>query len=142
MKTQRKIKAFTLIEALVALLIVGIALPTIISQVNNQVRLMSSKRDQGVAYWVAENQLARLSLNYRLNQQFFRGREEGATEMNERTWYWSLEVEETPAAGVYRQTVRVRLDEGDESKVLVTLVAFAAEFNEIAPLEDEDDDES
>lgn len=55
-------RGFTLLEAMIALMIVAMALPALITLVLTQLDGSASIRDKTYAYWVAENQLTRVRL--------------------------------------------------------------------------------
>lgn len=57
-----KQRGFTLLEAMIALMIVAMALPALITLVLTQLDGSASIRDKTYAYWVAENQLTRVRL--------------------------------------------------------------------------------
>lgn len=63
MKPSRDQQGFTLIEVLVALVIITIAFMGVIVALGNGIRFTSKIRDGMAAYWIAENQTTGLQLN-------------------------------------------------------------------------------
>jgi general secretion pathway protein I len=107
---------FTLIEAMVALMIVALALPALLSLVVSQMEAAGSIRETSYAYWVAENQLNR----YKLLQQLKRKKtlpdyklpekEEGKDKMLNLEWRWqftSKEMDTMDVKGFIRIEVAV-----------------------------------
>lgn len=124
-KTFRHTKGFTLLEVMVALLIVGVALPALLSQVVTQVDGTNYIHEQTIANWVAQNQIAIQKAEYRLTEKMLQGQATGQTEMAGRTWYWQVESQRLEAVeSVWQQTVSV----GPEpDNYIVSVVAFLNE---------------
>src|SRR5690606_18185382 len=53
---------FTLLEAMIALMIVAMALPALVTLVMTQLDGSAAIRDKTYAFWIAENQLTRIRL--------------------------------------------------------------------------------
>ncbi|MEX1031855.1 MAG: type II secretion system minor pseudopilin GspI [Cellvibrionaceae bacterium] len=121
---------FTLVEVMVALLVVGIALPALLSQLVSQADATADLRDRSHAQWVAQNQLEILRLEYHLNGKLLRGEANGNTEMVHRTWHWQVLSEETDMPGMWRQTVNVGTE---PEEVIVSMVGFIKEQEAQAP---------
>lgn len=68
-KLKQTATGFTLIEVMVALMIVAVALPALLSLVITQMDSAGSIRESSYAWWVAENQLNRYKLLQRMKQQ-------------------------------------------------------------------------
>jgi len=102
LKTQR---AFTLVEVLVALIIValgmGAALKALTSAADNTARL----REKTFAAWVAFNQLATERLGTGLATT---ATKEGEVEFADSRWHWQQTIEDMQVPGLKRITVRVR----------------------------------
>lgn len=123
-------RGFTLVEVMVALLVVGIALPALLSQMSTQADGTAGLRDRTYAQWVAQNQLERYRLDYRLNEQMLQGQASGEVEMLDRTWHWQVVSEETAFPGMWRQTASVGTEPDDE---LVSIVGFIKQHLEQSP---------
>ena len=122
--TSRSQRGFTLIEVMVALLIVAVALPALLSQVISQVDGTGYLREKSFANWVAQNQIAIQKAEYQLSGKMLQGQATGQTEMAERTWYWQIESEKTEVDGMWRQTVSVG---PEQDNFIVSVVSFINE---------------
>lgn len=98
-------RGFTLVEVLVALIVVGVALPALLSQVMTQVDGTAALRDKTVAHWVAQNQWTRIQLQHRLSGKLQSGSATGEAEMLEQSWQWRVETADTEL--VRRLTISV-----------------------------------
>jgi general secretion pathway protein I len=96
----QKSTGFTLIEVMVALMIVAVALPALLSLVVTQMDSAGSIRETSYAYWVAENQLNRYKLLQRLKQQKvlpdyqLPENEKGKDKMLNLEWRWEFTSKE------------------------------------------------
>jgi general secretion pathway protein I len=111
-------RGFTLLEAMIALLIVAMALPALLSLVMAQLDGSASIRDKTYAYWVAENELTRIRLmqQQKLQQKLpsfqLPERDVGVTELAGLRWQWQLqtfEMDSLPVKGFKRIEIEVRL---------------------------------
>lgn len=110
---------FTLLETMIALMIVAVALPALVTLVMTQLDGSAAIRDKTYAYWVAENQLTRFRLlqqqkmlqaipDYTLPTQ-----ESGEVEMAGLSWHWQMrtvEMDSLPVKGFKRIEIAVRLN--------------------------------
>jgi general secretion pathway protein I len=101
-------RGFTLIEVMVALMVVGVALPAMLLLIMAQLDGAASIREKTFAYWIAENELTRI----RLRQQYFpdenlSDNETGQVEMLGQRWRWQLEIEATEVENFYRLDMSV-----------------------------------
>lgn len=117
-------KGFTLVEVMVALVIVAIALPALLISVYRQVDGTAYLRDKLVANWVAANKMAEIRLISSLNSKTLEGKNSGSEEMADREWFWWAKGEKTTVDNFYRMTVTVGSDADNESNTLITLVGF------------------
>lgn len=109
---------FTLLEAMIALMIVAMALPALVSLVMTQLDGSAAIRDKTYAYWVAENQLNRIRL---LQQQKAQKRlvdykvpekDSGVVDMAGLRWQWqqkTIAMDTLPVPGFKRIEIAVRL---------------------------------
>lgn len=98
---------FTLIEVMVALMIVGIALPALMFQIGTQLDNTGVINNRTRAAWVAQDQLALLQLRQAAGESLSAGEWRGEVENAGRRWYWLRVAEPTPAPGLLRHSIRV-----------------------------------
>jgi general secretion pathway protein I len=111
---------FTLIEVMVALLIVAVALPALMFQLGTQLDSAGDLEARTVAGWVAQEELALRQLQASLGQVGGAGYTQGESEMANRNWLWQLTLEQTPVPGLVRHTI----DVASASEPSVTLSSF------------------
>ena len=126
MKSEQRQSGFTLVEVMVALIIVAFLLPALLMGFNQQADGIAYLRDKSVAQWVASNKLTEARIEVRRTGSLFQGKRSGSSEMLERDWYWWLESETTDVEDFYRIEVRVAASEADEDNPLFTLMGFVA----------------
>lgn len=100
-------RGFTLIEVMVALLIIGIALPALMFQLGTQLDGTQMINNRTQAAWVAQDQLALLQLRQAAGETLSAGEWQGEVTNAGRQWYWQRRAESTPAPGLLRHTIRV-----------------------------------
>ena len=123
-KAYSKNVGFTLIEVLVALLIVATALGTAAKVTISAASNGSALADRTAAQWVGLNQLATL----KLRRQFPINAESGKEEMMMRTWIWEQKAEATPDDYVLKITIDVRLEDADEDDLSASVTGFIAKL--------------
>ena len=96
---------FTLVEVLVALVIVTVAMAAVLGALSSSGGTVIYMRDKTFAQWVALNQLANLRL---AGGQPPLGTKTGDTDYAGRSWHWRQDIATTPIAGVERIDVKVR----------------------------------
>ena len=131
MRTARvplRIGGFTLLEVLVALLLLSLALVALMRLSALDLRASAQLRDSTFAQWVAANVLAETRLRNELPPV---GRSNGEARMAEQRWHWELAVTQTEAASVRRLDVTVRAA-GEEGRVATTDDGVAAQLTGFA----------
>jgi len=101
---------FSLIEVMVALIIVSVALPALLVQVMGMMDATAAIRDKTVALWVAENKYQELQLGRRLHGQLLSGASRGNTQMADRHWSWRVTSNTTGVQGLRRLIIEVSVD--------------------------------
>lgn len=120
-----KSKGFTLIEVVVALVIVAVALPALLTLVSRQSDNTFRLRERTLAEWVAHDQLQTYRINHQLTGRVLDGRQTGATEFAGISWYWVAEAEDTAVEDMIRINIAVAADENDlRDYPTATLSAF------------------
>ena len=104
MSTRRR-AGFTLIEVLVALVVVALGMGAVLSALTNAADTTIRLREKTFATWVGMNQLAET----RLRQVFpARGKTEGEVDFANARWHWRQQVEDIQIPGIKRITIDVR----------------------------------
>lgn len=115
---------FTLIEVLIALLIVATALGTAAKVTIGAAINGSGLADRTAAQWVGLNQLATL----KLRRQFPVKAESGKAEMMTRTWIWRQRAEATLDDYVLKVTIDIRLEDAGDDELSASITGFVAKL--------------
>lgn len=117
-------RAFTLLEVLVALAVLGLALGALVRAGGEQARSLDHLRTRSFAEWVAADQLARA----RLAESWPRtGTQRGVTRMGRHQWHWLQTVSTTEDEDIRRVEVSVRR-EPDADTPVTTLAGFVGRY--------------
>jgi general secretion pathway protein I len=114
-------RGFTLIEVLVALVIVAVSMTGAILVVTQRARDGTYLRDKTLAHWIAMNLLTERRLQTAAPRL---GKSSDGLEFGGRQWRWTIEVSETAVDSMRRLDVRVRTAEAPEESALATLSGF------------------
>lgn len=121
----RSERGFTLVEVMVALLIVAMALPAMLMRIGSMANSAAHARDVAIAHWVVENQLQEIYLTQKLERIVPQGIQADDVQMAGETWDWQSETEATDVPGLLRLRVRTSM-QGREG-VLAELSGFILE---------------
>lgn len=108
-------RGFTLMEILVALLIVSVALGATIKAATEQTASLGYLRDKTVAHWVAMNRIVELQTPRQGGSTL---RKNGSEQQMGREWYWRVKLTDTQVRDIQRLDVEVRLEPTDENPVV------------------------
>ncbi len=114
-------RGFTLVEVLVALVIVTVGMSAVLATLTSAADTTAYLRDKSFAEWVAMNRIAELRLQA---QRPATGKSSGDMELAGRKWRWEQEVTKLEIPGVQRLDVRVReadAPQGDKAAWVVTV---------------------
>ncbi len=114
---------FTLLEVMVALLIVAVALGGAVKVIGNAAANSSRMNNKTFANWVALNQIAELRIS---NAWPKLGEIKGDSEMSDRKWAWKQESIKTDDDNIRRIEVSVWSESDKKSSPFVTVVGFLA----------------
>lgn len=117
MRCHRVTRGFTLIEVMVALAVLAVGLTALVQAGAQRADNVGYLRDRTLATWVASDRLAEMRLE---GEWPSAGVQEGEVEMNQRTWYWEADVQETEEERVRRVDMAVRLREDAEPVARLT----------------------
>ena len=97
-------RGFTLLEVLVALLLVALALAALVRTAGNEARALAMLEEATFAQWVAANVVAEQRIQPGLPAS---GRSNGEVAMGGRRWRWHLDVQPTELPELRRLEVQV-----------------------------------
>src|SRR5688572_28247192 len=98
-------RGFTLIEVVVALVVVSLGMLGVISAVSQTASNSSYLRDKTVAHWVAMNRLTEVRLQKAAPSV---DKTSDEVEMAGRRWKWTMNVTQTPVETIRRIDISVR----------------------------------
>jgi general secretion pathway protein I len=117
-KTISRQSGFSLIEVIVALVVLTLSLSALIDSASSAASNTSHLQNKAFAHWVALNQMA----EFRLQKQWPEiGTQEGKAELAEQQWEWLSTTQKTPEKTMRRIDIRVR-KAGDPKDSSVTLL--------------------
>lgn len=122
LKTPKTIRGFTLLEVLVALLILAIAMTAIIRTTIEDTHVATYLQDKTAAHMVAKQALEEYLITYNPHTD---GKAEGKLTMLNQTWYWQLQTEASKIPHVKMLTIQVK--KVFEPNILAELTTFIGE---------------
>lgn len=116
-----RVGGFTLLEVLVALLLLGLAMVALVRSVGQEAGALQQQREATLAQWVAANRMAELRLRRDLPRS---GQAQGRSRMGGRDWRWQLDARASDTPGLLQLELRVYADAGDPGMPAATLLGF------------------
>lgn len=104
MSRARTTSGFTLVEVLVALVVVALGLTALLVAVNSTARTSGYLRDKTLAQWIALNRLSEVRLNV---TKFGQNTDTGELDFGSRRWHYDTRYFDTSIASMKRVVVRV-----------------------------------
>jgi len=120
-KYKNKQKGFTLLEVMVALLVVAVSLGGAVKVIGNAASNATRMNNKAFANWVALNQIAKLRIG---NEWPKFGEQKGDSEMAGRKWAWSQKSIKTDDDNIRRIEMSVWSEDDKKSAPFVTVVGF------------------
>ncbi len=118
---KEKQKGFTLLEVMVALLVIAVSLGGAVKVIGNAANNASRMNNKAFANWVALNQIAKL----RIAKEWPKfGEQKGDSEMAGRKWIWSQKSIKTDDDNIRRIEMSVWSEDDQKSSPFVTVVGF------------------
>jgi general secretion pathway protein I len=118
----QRARGFTLIEVLVALMIVAVGLTALMVAVNGTARTSGFLRDKTLAQWIALNRLTEVRLNV---VKFGQNTDTGEVDFGNRKWHYDTRYFATSIASMKRVVVRVYLgDAKTKGNAIAQAVGF------------------
>ncbi len=117
----KRLNGFTLIEILVALVILAIAFTSFFMSMSVNVRNMQYIQDKTAANWIALNVIAEIQLGtIRFNSQY--DNTSGQEKMFTQMWAWEAAIQPTNHPLIYRLDVEVK--KINNSQTLIHLIGY------------------
>jgi len=122
LRLSRRTRGFTLVEVLVALVVVALGLTALMVAVNGTARTSGFLRDKSLAQWIALNRLSEVRLNV---TKFGQNTDTGELDFGSRKWHYDTRYFDTSIASMKRVVVRVYLgDAKTKGNPLAQAVGF------------------
>jgi general secretion pathway protein I len=121
-------RGFTLIEVLVALVIVAVGMSALMGALSSSARTVTYMQDKTFAEWVALNQIATIRLGLKQGELPPAGTTNGDIDLANRSWHWRQDVVASQVPGINRIDVKVRPKDvkgGDDDSWYVTVSGLA-----------------
>jgi len=126
---RKKISGFTLIEVMVALMIVGLALPALMVSISSVVDNTGRMEKRTYAGWIAQNKLQEIMLTKELQNEIPKTKLRDNIEYGGHNWDWEVDVteQETIVGKVFRFDIKVGEENAEDGEWLVVLSGFTGE---------------
>jgi general secretion pathway protein I len=119
--TRRNTRGFTLIEILIALVVLAVAMGSIIKAASDYTVGLSHLRDRTMANWVARNVLNEFQVT---NDWSTPGQRKGDMQMGHYEWRWLANISQTDEPELRRLDVEVLRPDDDPDSPVTVLSGF------------------
>jgi general secretion pathway protein I len=113
----RRVVGFTLIEVMVALVIVSLALAGVAASMGQMIDTANTMRDRTFASWIAQNKIAEMRIAGVMPEV---GESSGEVDYANMTWAWTANVSETGVENLMKVDVTVSYAGFDDTVRKVT----------------------
>ena len=113
----RRVVGFTLIEVMVALVIVSLALAGVAASMGQMIDTANTMRDRTFASWIAQNKIAEMRIAGVMPEV---GESSGEVDYANTTWAWTANVSETGVENLMKVDVSVSYAGFDDTVRKVT----------------------
>jgi general secretion pathway protein I len=113
----RRVVGFTLIEVMVALVIVSLALAGVAASMGQMIDTANTMRDRTFASWIAQNKIAEMRIAGVMPEV---GESSGEVDYANMTWAWAANVSETGVENLMKVDVTVSYAGFDDTVRKVT----------------------
>ncbi len=107
-------------EVLIAITMLAIALPALISAVGSNIRSAADLKQMTIAQWVAMNRIAEMQATHAWPSE---GKSTGTENMAQFEWYWEIKVSKTAEEDMRRVDVLVK-QSSEEKTPIVSIEAY------------------
>ena len=121
MVTASRTRGFTLLEVLIALVVLALSLGAVIKATGDYTNNQSWLRDRTLATWVARNVLVEFQLE---GEWPGVGEKKGTRELGNREWRWLARISQTEEEQLRRLDVEVSPVDADDTEPFTTLSGF------------------
>jgi general secretion pathway protein I len=118
-------RGFTLLEVLVAMAFFAIAFAGVSKAFGDLITNTNYIQERTLGQWVAENQLAMLSIDNNFDTA---GNDSGSEEMAGRTWYWNQIIKNTAQPDVRRVIIEVRTEQQRDTAPVAKLEGYLGRY--------------
>ena len=121
MVTASRTRGFTLLEVLIALVVLALSLGAVIKATGDYTNIQSWLRDRTLATWVARN----VRVEFQLEGEWPGvGEKKGTRELGNREWRWLARISQTEEEQLRRLDVEVSPVDADDTEPFTTLSGF------------------
>ena len=130
-KTNKQLYGFTLVEVMVALLVVSLSISAMLTNMMGNVDNTAYLRDKTIAHWVALNQLELERIRNKNTNTLLTDTTTGSEEMVGREWFW--QIKPVLITGDWEGFAQLTITVSDETdgEPLVTLTGITDRFHKL-----------